>query len=167
VLSDKPAAISAEGLAGITDAVERHPELILTMAVTQRFGHAFNRIDSLIQEGAIGRLISMSCRNFYRLRRPTRPEFMFDDRLSGGEWAELSVHGLHTMGWVARADYVSVSAFHGCASSLDEPYQDHGEGVFGFDNGVTAFVAHDRTVPDTGPGPRATPSGPPAQLPLR
>lgn len=152
VFADKPAATDPSGLERLRTAVEAHPEVRFTMGLVCRVLPGYAALRKLVNDGAIGKLIMVAARRSYMIRRPTRPEFMFDSSLSGGEWVELAVHDVDYIRWLAGTEYVSVSATHGNVLSPDEPFQDHGAGVFLLEGGVSAYIEHDRLVPEAGPG---------------
>lgn len=150
VFADKPAAANNEGLERLAAAVKAHPELTFTVGLTLRVIPEYVRLRELVKDGAIGELVYATARRAYRMRRETRPDFMFDSSLSGGIWVELAVHDVDYVRWLAGVDYLSVSAIHGNASSPEEPFQDHGCGLFRLEGGVTALIEHNRLAPNVG-----------------
>lgn len=150
VFSDKPLATNPEGLKRVQAAVKAHPDLRLTMGLTCRVAPRYVRLRQLVQQGAIGKLVSLMVRRSYRMKRDKRPDFMFDSSLSGGIWVELSVHDIDYISWLTGTDYLAVSATHGNASCPDEPFQDHAEGLFQLDGAVTALIEQHRLVPEVG-----------------
>jgi myo-inositol 2-dehydrogenase/D-chiro-inositol 1-dehydrogenase len=152
VFADKPAATDRRGLAKLRAAVDAHPDVRFTMGLVCRVLPGYAGLRGLVKDGAVGKLAMVSSRRSYMIRRPTRPGFMFDSSLSGGEWVELAIHDVDYVRWLAESEYVSVSATHGNVLSPEEPFQDHGAGVFLLEGGVSAYLEHDRLVPDAGPG---------------
>lgn len=152
VFTDKPAATNARGLARISKALGARPELVFTMGLTLRVTPEYMKVKELVDGGFVGKVVQINARRAYRLRRATRPQFMFDSSLSGGIWVELAVHDVDCIRWITAAEYLSVTATHGNISSPTEPYQDHGSGLFVMERGITVFVEHNRLVPGVGDG---------------
>jgi myo-inositol 2-dehydrogenase/D-chiro-inositol 1-dehydrogenase len=147
VLCDKPAATNHEGLEAVREAWKRRPDLKLSMGLVNRFLPATRKLKQMLVEGAIGTPVIVNTRKSYPMRRATRPDFMFDSSLSGGEWVELAVHDVDYVRWMTGREYLSVSATHGNGTSPGEPFQDHGAGLFMMEDGLTAFIEHNRLNP--------------------
>jgi myo-inositol 2-dehydrogenase/D-chiro-inositol 1-dehydrogenase len=152
VITDKPAATNPKGLKKIRKALTAHPDLQFTMGLALRVAPEYGKIRELVSDGAIGKTVQISARRAYRLRRPTRPEFMFDSALSGGIWVELAVHDVDCIRWITGSEFLSVAATHGNVSSPEEPYQDHAAGFFTMKEHISAFVEASRLVPSVGDG---------------
>jgi myo-inositol 2-dehydrogenase / D-chiro-inositol 1-dehydrogenase len=152
VFTDKPAAIDMTGLKLLEETLDSHPKLKFTMALILRVKPENKKIQQYIREGSIGKVVTVCSRRSYALKRGTRPEFMFDSALSGGEWVELAVHGIDLVRWLTGKEYITVVANHGNVTSPTEPYQDHGSAMFELEDGVTAFIQHNRLNPVTSGG---------------
>jgi myo-inositol 2-dehydrogenase/D-chiro-inositol 1-dehydrogenase len=152
VFTDKPAATNGAGLEMLRKRMAEKPELKFTMGLVLRVQPPYAKLAQLVRAGAVGRPLVVTARRAYRLRRDTRPPFMFDSGLSGGEWVELAVHDIDYIRWLTGAEYRTVTATHGNGVNPNEPFQDHGAGLFTMDNGITALVDHNRMVPSVGGG---------------
>ncbi len=152
VFTDKPLATNVEGLGLIRNALDAHPDVVLTMGLTCRAAPAYRKLRELIKNGAIGVPATLTARRSYLLKRGVRPAFMFDSSLSGGIWVELAIHDIDFIRWTLGREFEWVSATHGNVSAPGEPFQDFAAGVFGMEHGTTVFIEENRLVPEAGPG---------------
>ncbi|WP_217593295.1 Gfo/Idh/MocA family protein [Cohnella sp. GbtcB17] len=110
VMLDKPAVTGRAGLERLRGIVSRG-RIELGMLLTQRFSVGVHTLKALIDEGALGRLVSLDMRKPHRLNAAARPEWFFDYERSGGIIQDLLVHDLDLLRWLTGSEIADVQGY--------------------------------------------------------
>lgn len=110
VMLDKPAVTNRDGLERLRQATERG-NIEIGMLLTQRFHPAVFTLKHLIDEGVLGRLVSISMRKPHRLGAAGRPRWFFDRALSGGIILDLLVHDFDLVRWLTGDEIAASQGF--------------------------------------------------------
>lgn len=148
IMLDKPAVTDRDGLERLRMVIERG-EIETGMLLTQRFNPAVFTLKRHIEEGALGRLVSISMRKPHRLGAAERPRWFFDRALSGGIIQDLLVHDLDLLRWLTGSE---ISHAQGCMSKRILPeyptFYDAAQLQVTMDDGLVAQLYTDWHTPD-------------------
>ena len=115
VLIDKPMVVDWDQLKALRQAHERTGRVVSLM-LTLRFDPCYATARRLVREGAVGRLVHAWLTRPHKLKRSTRPAWMFRRETYGGLIPDLCVHDIDIFRWVtgaAQEDIAQLSALHG------------------------------------------------------
>lgn len=124
IMLDKPAVTNRDGLERLRKAIERG-RIEIGMMLTQRFSPAVFTLKRCMEEGTLGKPVSIAMRKPHRLGAAERPDWFFDRALSGGIIQDLLVHDLDLLRWLTDTEisdaqgYVSKSMLPEHASFYD------------------------------------------------
>lgn len=107
---DKPAVTSRAGFERLRGIVSRR-RIEIGMLLTQRFGAGVHTLKALIDEGALGRLVSLDMRKPHRLNAKDRPGWFFDYERSGGIIQDLLVHDLDLLRWLTGSEIADMQGY--------------------------------------------------------
>lgn len=110
IMFDKPAVTCRDGLDRLGGIVGRG-RIEVGMLLTQRFGPAAYTLKQLLDEGALGRLLSLGIRKPHRLSADGRPRWFFDRELSGGIIQDLLVHDLDLLRWLTNGEIADCQGY--------------------------------------------------------
>lgn len=148
ILLDKPAVTNRDGLERLRMVIERG-EIQTGMLLTQRFNPAVFTLKRHIEEGALGRLVSIAMRKPHRLGVAERPRWFFDRTLSGGIIQDLLIHDLDLLRWLTGSE---ISRSQGCMSKRILPeyatFYDAAQLQVTMDDGLVAQLYADWHTPD-------------------
>lgn len=145
VVADKPLVTEAEDLARVRRELEQHPELRVSMLMTIRGDPVRRAARQLVRDGALGKLAMLHTRRAYSQRRESRAPWFFDERYSGGPWADGAIHGIDEVRWITGLRYTEVVAYDANVSWAEQThFYDHGQAIFQLEQGVHAIVEHHR-----------------------
>jgi predicted dehydrogenase len=149
IVAEKPLALSLGDLETIRAAVAASPAPI-TMLLPMRFHPPYRKMRSLIQEGAIGEVVSMAAQKSYKLGE--RSGWMKARKTYGGTIPYIGIHMVDLMIFVAGRRFEEVAAFH---SNVGFPVVGEMENnavvIFRLDNRGTASLRLDYLRPGTAP----------------
>ncbi|MFC3802916.1 Gfo/Idh/MocA family protein [Cohnella sp. GCM10012308] len=110
VMLDKPAVTGRAGLERLRGIVGRG-RIEVGMMLTQRFHAGVHTLKALIDEGALGRLVSLDMRKPHRLNAGERPDWFFDYARSGGIIQDLLVHDVDLLRWLTGSEIADVQGY--------------------------------------------------------
>jgi predicted dehydrogenase len=150
VMTEKPAALDFDGLAGIRAACAKHPDVLLSGMMFSRYDAGFFASHKLVSDGAVGDVRLVNARKSYKLGK--RPEYYHRRSTYGGSIPWVGSHAIDWTMWVVGKPPVSVYAHHA-------PWADGGCGamersascLFTFAGGVSATVSIDVMRPGAAP----------------
>lgn len=137
ILCEKPLAVTLEGHDRIADAAADH-DGVFYPAFNLRSSPFFRKIATLLEDGAIGALGSITC---HEVRRPLAAGYRYSDAESGGALLEKNCHDFDLFNWFADGDPVRVSAAggqHVLTESSD--IDDQASVVVEYDDGTIATL---------------------------
>ncbi len=151
VISDKPLCTTLADLDGIESAWRRS-ERQLSLLLDKRFYAPTLAVRKLLAEGELGDLALAWASGPHRLRRATRPDWMFRGQSYGGILNDLCIHDIDLLLWFTDARSGSVQGFAGNRGHRDLPeFQDHGQVILRTDNGLLATIEGHWFSPEAAP----------------
>ncbi|QNK54898.1 Gfo/Idh/MocA family protein [Paenibacillus sp. PAMC21692] len=148
IMLDKPAVTNRDGLERLRKVVERG--IIETgMLLTQRFSPAVFTLRHYIQEGALGRLVSIAMRKPHRLGASNRPDWFFDRALSGGIIQDLLIHDLDLLRWLTGNEISGSQGYMSKRIMPEHPtFYDAAQLLVTMEDGLAAQLYADWHTPD-------------------
>jgi len=148
VIVDKPMALTVQEVHALRRAAQeagRHVLMLLTLR-----GHpAYRKVREIVRSGEIGEPVQVYQKMSVELRWGKRPPWFFDRRRSGGPILDLAIHGVDQFEWVTGLRLMDVTAQESNRSRPEERYlTDSGAMFFRLENGGTAFIEHNRLLPE-------------------
>lgn len=120
VLTDKPLCTTLDDLNAI-EAAWRRGDRHLGMMFEKRFWAPTEALSALLQSGELGNLALAWASGPHRLRRATRPAWMFDPARYGGILNDLAIHDIDLLLWLSGARAGQVQGFTGNLANRDVP----------------------------------------------
>jgi predicted dehydrogenase len=151
VIADKPLCTTLADLDGIEVAWRRSGRQ-LSMLLDKRFYAPTLAVRELLAERELGDLALAWASGPHRLRRTTRPDWMFRNQSYGGILNDLCIHDIDLLLWFTGAQSGSVQGFAGNRGNRDLPeFQDHGQVILRTDNGLLATIEGHWFSPEAAP----------------
>lgn len=124
VIADKPLCTTMAALAEV-EAAWTAGDAVLSIAFEKRFYPPTLAFDRLFADGTIGRLAVVAASAPHKLKRASRPAWMFDHAAYGGVVNDLAVHDLDLLLHYSGAKSGSLQAFARNVGNTDRPdFQD-------------------------------------------
>lgn len=151
VISDKPLCTTLTDLDRI-EATWRSSGQRLSLLLDKRFSPPALASRELLAEGELGDLVLAWASGPHRLRRATRPDWMFRHATYGGILNDLCIHDIDLLLWFTGAQSGTVQGFAGNRRYPDLPeFQDHGQVLLRTDDGLLATVEAHWLSPEAAP----------------
>jgi predicted dehydrogenase len=148
-MSDKPGITSLEQLAQVR-RIQKQTGRIYSIMYSERFENkATVKAGDLVKTGAIGRVIQTIGLGPHRMNAPTRPEWFFDYKYSGGIITDIGSHQFDQFLFFTgstKADIVS-SQVGNVAHTQYPKFEDFGD-IMVRGNGGTGYIRVDWFTPD-------------------
>jgi predicted dehydrogenase len=143
VVSDKPLSTTLADLDRI-EAAWRASGKHLSVLLDKRFYRPTLAVREMIAAGELGEIAMAWASAPHRLRRPTRPDWMFRHEQYGGILNDLCIHDIDLFLWFTGATSGQVQGFAGNKGNPADPeFQDYGAAWLRTDSGVLAtFEVH-------------------------
>ncbi len=109
VLCEKPLALTVRECDELIDAALSR-ERVLQVGHEMRFQRLYQRMHSMVRQGAVGQPVWMWCREF---RGPMRPGWRSSQQLTGGTLLEKNSHHFDLFTWILDVPPVRVAATGG------------------------------------------------------
>lgn len=139
VLCQKPLALTVEDAQHMID-VARHGGVTLMAAFVKRFWPYYSAVKKLIDEGALGRIVSIrtqfSHSGIGKYYVPASNWFNDRAKAGGGPLADLGVHHFDVMRWLVGAEVNAVSAEMTNSAGQADALEDNAIVSLSFSNGV-------------------------------
>jgi predicted dehydrogenase len=110
VMVDKPAVTNRRDLERLQSVVRRGA-IEVGMLLTERFHPAVYTLKQHIDQGALGRLVSIGMRKPHLLNAAARPEWFFSKELCGGIVVDLLVHDIDLLHWLTGRGIARMEGF--------------------------------------------------------
>lgn len=117
IMLDKPLVTDSGSLDSVTDIISKG-SIQIGLMLTVRFIPAVVELKKLIDEGRLGRLISIEIFNPHKLIPENRPAWHFDKIQSGGIIIDLMIHSVDTFNWLTGSE---ITDFYGTATKSGLP----------------------------------------------
>ena len=104
----------------------------------------------LLQQGAVGRVVQVTCLAPHRLSKATRPAWFFERAKYGGILCDIGSHQFEQfLAYTGATDATVTQALVANVANKDHPeFEDYGEATLLMNNGTSAFVRVDWFTPD-------------------
>jgi len=103
VMIDKPAATNRRDYERLRGVVERG-KIQVGMLLTERFHPAIYTLKRLIDQGELGRLVSIGMRKPHKLNPELRPQWFFSKTQCGGIIVDLLIHDYDLLRWLTGSE---------------------------------------------------------------
>lgn len=151
VVADKPLCTTLADL-DLVEAAWRRSGRHLSLLLDKRFYAPTLAARDLIGAGGLGDLVLAWASGPHRLRRATRPDWMFRHATYGGILNDLCIHDIDLLLWLSGAQSGSVQGLAGNRAHPDLPeFQDHGQVLLRTDSGLLATVEAHWFSPEAAP----------------
>lgn len=148
ILLDKPAVTCRDGLERLREAIEGG-RIEIGMMLTQRYSPAVFTLKRCIEDGMLGKPISISMRKPHRLGAAERPDWFFDRALSGGIIQDLLVHDLDLLRWLTGAEISDAQGYMSKSILPEYPgFYDAAQLLVTMEDGLVAQLYADWHTPD-------------------
>lgn len=112
IMIDKPAVTCREDLERLESILQRG-KIQVGMLLTERFRPAVYTLKRLIEEHALGDIISIMTRKPHRLMPENRPEWHFSKKQSGGIVIDLLIHDIDLLRWLTGEEITEIAGVMG------------------------------------------------------
>lgn len=151
VVADKPLCTRLDGLRAIERAW-RDSGRLLSVLFDKRFYPPTLAVRDLIAAGELGEIVLAWASGPHRLRRATRPAWMFRRDAYGGILNDLAVHDVDLLLWLTGSRSGWVQGLTGNAAHRDLPeFEDHGQVLLRSDEGLMAAIEVHWLSPEAAP----------------
>lgn len=149
VFSEKPVAADLMQLERIREAWQRSGTAFSSM-FTYRYEGAFQRAQSLIREGTIGRVQLLNAQKSYKFGK--RPAFMERKETYGGTLSWVGIHAIDWILWMSGGRFEAVAAVASAAAAPNRVCpQTAALAQFWMNDGMMASLTVDYLNPETAP----------------
>jgi len=107
-------------------------------------------VQRLIDEGKLGRVLSVTILAPHRLNKPTRPDWFFDPEKNGSILSDIGSHQFEQLLSYtgAKSGHIEYSEERNFANQDKPSFRDFGQALVSFDNGSSGYVRVDWFTPD-------------------
>jgi predicted dehydrogenase len=151
VVADKPLCTTLADLDRVEAAWRRSGKL-LSLLLDKRFYAPTLALRDLLAAGELGALVLVWASGPHRLRRATRPAWMFRHATYGGILNDICIHDVDLLLWLTGAGAGTVQGLTGNRAHPDLPeFQDHGQVLLRIDGGPLATIEAHWLSPEAAP----------------
>jgi predicted dehydrogenase len=151
VVADKPLCTTLADLDRI-EAAWRRSGRLLSLLLDKRFYAPTLALRDLLTAGELGEPVLAWASGPHRLRRATRPEWMFRRATYGGILNDLCIHDVDLLLWLTGARAGTVQGLAGNRAHPDLPeFQDHGQVLLRTEGGLLATIEAHWLSPEAAP----------------
>ena len=151
VIADKPLCTTLADL-DLVESSWRRSGTFLSMLLDKRFYPPTLALREVLAAGDLGDLALAWASGPHRLRRPTRPDWMFRRATYGGILNDLCIHDIDLLLWFTGATGGQVQGTTGNRAHPDLPeFEDHGQVFFQAATGLKATVEAHWFSPEAAP----------------
>lgn len=151
VIADKPLCTTLADLDRV-EAAWRRSDRRLSLLLAKRFSPPTLALRDTLATGELGDLTLAWASGPHRLRRATRPDWMFRHADYGGILNDLCVHDIDLLLWLTGAGAGRVQGLAGNRAHPDLPeFQDHGQVLLRTETGLLAAIEAHWFSPEAAP----------------
>ncbi|OGV46476.1 MAG: hypothetical protein A2017_20540 [Lentisphaerae bacterium GWF2_44_16] len=99
VIADKPLCLTLEELENIRAALKK-TGAPLCMMLTCRSNPVYMAVKNAVRDNLIGDILGVDACRYYALNRPSRPDWMFDEKKYGGPGIDILCHDYDLAEWI-------------------------------------------------------------------
>ena len=149
IFVDKPGVLSLENLEKVRNATVEYKKKFMVYFGERIHVEAAVYVQKMIDEGKLGKIVSVTILAPHRLSKTTRPEWFFEKDKNGGILADIGSHQFeqllsYTHSDSATVDYSQVGNYE----NQDKPeFNDFGEAVVTTSSGASCYVRMDWFTP--------------------
>lgn len=148
VMSDKPLVIDEEGLRSLEDILQKG-KIQVGALFTLRFQPSVRALKDLLEQGRLGRLISVEILNPHKLTPSKRPEWHFLPEQAGGVAADLLTHSVDLFHWLSnRTEVLDYNSFITKSILPEKPdFYDFASAMLRTEDGISGYFRVDWHMP--------------------
>ena len=151
VIADKPLCTTLPDL-DLVEAAWRQSGRLLSVLLDKRFYAPTLALREILVAGELGDLALAWASGPHRLRRATRPAWMFRHATYGGILNDLCIHDIDLLLWFTGARAGKVQGLAGNRAHPELPeFQDHGQVLLRTDTGLLATIEAHWFSPEAAP----------------
>lgn len=151
IMLDKPLVTSMDGYRRLKKVINGG-KIKVGMMLTERFNPPVFTLKKLIDEGAIGSLVSVTFDKPHKLTPKERESWHFDRRRNGGPVVDLMIHDFDLMRWFTCSEIRHAAGYIRMGDREEYPRLcDDAKVLAVMENGVTASLSADWWTPDAYP----------------
>lgn len=151
VIADKPLCTTLADLDLVQSTWQRSGKL-LSLLLDKRFTAPTLALREVLAAGELGQLVLAWASGPHRLRRPTRPDWMFRHATYGGILNDLCIHDIDLLLWFTGADTGHVQGLTGNRAHPDLPeFEDYGQVLLQTQAGLLATLEAHWFSPEAAP----------------
>ncbi|MFD0712911.1 Gfo/Idh/MocA family protein [Paenibacillus sp. GCM10027626] len=120
IMVDKPAVVNRAQLERLKAVLDRGL-IQVGMMLTERFRSSTAALHRLIQEGRLGRIVSISTRKPHRLSPEARQPWHFEKEHNGGIIADLFIHDFDLLRWLTGCEITGIHSMMSKRIMPDKP----------------------------------------------
>ena len=151
VVADKPLCTTLEDVAAIEETW-RSGDRMLSVMFEKRLWAPTRALSGLLAASDLGSLALAAASSPHRLRRDTRPAWMFDPARYGGILNDLAIHDIDLLLWLSGARAGQVQGFAGNLANRDLPdFADYGQVHLRTEAGLLATIEVHWHSPEAAP----------------
>lgn len=158
ILSDKPPALNKEQLSAISSILKRNQinsgvkRPFFSIMLSERYNPPVITLKKVVESGIIGEIVNFNALRPHKLKKATRPGWMFQRETYGGILVDLAVHDLDVFQWLTGARPVEITAYSSNYTCPEYPeFEDNGQMLFKAENGSTGFIKVEWLAPEAHP----------------
>ncbi len=151
VVADKPLCTTLSDL-DLVESAWRRSGRLLSLLLDKRFYGPTLALREVLAAGELGDLTLAWASGPHRLRRATRPDWMFRQASYGGILNDLCIHDIDLLLWFSGAGAGKVQGLTGNRAHQDLPeFQDHGQVLLQTETGLLATIEAHWFSPEAAP----------------
>lgn len=158
ILSDKPPAITEKQLSGIHSIIKQNKingkakKPLFSIMLSERYNSPVVTLKKVVESGVIGEIVNFTAFRPHKLKKATRPDWMFQRETYGGILVDLAVHDLDVFHWLTGARPVEITAYSSNYTCPEYPgFEDNGQLFFKAENGSTGIIKVEWLAPEAHP----------------
>ena len=146
---DKPPVTSFKDIDAIEQALNKGKGLYSVYWGERAHSSSLIKMKEMIDQGKIGRVVQFMGLGPHRLRKETRPDWMFSKEKYGGILTDIASHQFELFTHLTGEDIVPGTSRIGNYANQDTPeFEDFGDAVFTGTGGTSGYVRVDWFTPD-------------------
>lgn len=148
VMADKPLVVNKDQYEKIKEVISSG-KIQVGLDLSLRFDPTIYTMKKLIDDGAIGQLLSIEIFSPHKLGPESRPEWHFNKNQGGGITVDLLVHSIDIFRWITGSNIVEHSGIVTKSILKDKPdFYDVSQFMVRGSTGISGYFRADWHIPD-------------------
>lgn len=110
IMVDKPIVTNRKDFVRVKNVIDRG-NIQVSMLLTERFRPSLDTLKQKLEQGDIGKIVSIEMRKPHRLKASERPKWHFSKEQGGGIVIDLFVHDFDLLKWLTGEDVKNISGY--------------------------------------------------------